>query len=407
MKTSIYLLAVLGGSLLASCSSDSITPQPEPGQTARIEVTLTGSNTGTRANGSTLPVDGAADEQKVNNIVIGIFKNSDGSIVTIQDLSSPKVGTTDADKNVITCPLTGTSDVTCTGVVVANVPASSITALKSSTTKTDFLSKTISLEKATSTNSDGTAPQLSANLPMSGDIKETTVSSFSLTPGGTKTGLSVQLTRMASRITLTSLGANFTSSAYPNAKFKLQRVLLRDAIASTNVTTSATASSAMPSSPSYLTGGGTWSGTAWDESANPYLFDDLGTALEITSSTTLPGGNYYWFYAFANDGSSSPTSFVIQGIFDVDGDFDTTGDASTVFYPVIVNKNQPGTTYSGGATTGTTTGSISRNTLYNLAVTLKNKGVSSPTENINPANLEINVSVAGWPAAIVQTVDFN
>ncbi len=402
MKTSIYLLAALGVGLLASCSSDSITPQIEPGQsqTARIEVTLTSNNTGTRVNGSTLPVDGAADEQKVNNIVIGIFKGEE--VLTVQDITGPSVSAA----NTITCPLTGMSDVTCTGVVVANVPASSITALKNSTSRTDFLDKTISLEKATSTNSDGTAPQLSANLPMSGDIKETTVSSFSLTPGGTKTGLSVQLTRMASRITLTSLSANFTSSAYPNAKFKLQRVLLRDAISATNVTTLATASDAMPSSPSYLTGGGTWSGTAWDDT-NPYLFDDLGTALEITSTTTLPGGNYYWFYAFANDGSSSPTAFVIQGIFDVDGDFDTAGDASTVFYPVIVNKNQPGTTYSGGATTGTTTGSISRNTLYNLAVTLKNKGVSSPTENINPANLEINVSVAGWPAAIVQTVDFN
>ncbi|TWV14415.1 hypothetical protein FQ707_04520 [Bacteroidaceae bacterium HV4-6-C5C] len=407
MKTSICLLAALGGALLASCSSDSITPQPEPGQnqTARIEVTLTGNNTGTKANGSALPGDDNTGEQKVNNIVIGIFKDSDGSIVTIQDMTAPKVGTGDANKNVITCPLTGTSAVTCSAVVVANVPASSITTLKSSTTKTDFLGQTISLSESTVSGN----VQISTNLPMSGDILDTgnsNASTFSLTPGGTKTGLSVQLTRMASRITLTSLKSDFSASAYPSAKFKLQRVLLRGAIATTKVTTSATATNAMPASPSYLIGGGTWSGTAWPGD-NPYLFDDLGTPLLIDGSTTLPGSKYYWFYSFANDGSTNPTAFIIQGIFDVDGNFDTPGDATTVFYPVIVNKNQPGTSYSGGATTGTATGSISRNTLYNLAVTLKNKGISSPMDNINPANLEINVSVAAWPAAIVQTVDFN
>jgi len=402
MRKSIYLIAALSTGLFASCSSDSVPSEPAGQGQARIELTLTGNSTGTRANGASLPTDDASGEQKVNNIVIGIFNNS-GGVLSVQDVSTPKVGPGDANKNVITCPLTGTSAVTCSAVVVANVPASSIAALKTSTTKTDFLEKTITLSESTVSSN----VQVSTNLPMSGDIVDSSNSNaatFSLTPGGTKTGLAVQLTRMASRITLTSLKSDFSNSPYPSATFKLQRIFLRDAIAATKVTTSATPGDAM-SGTTYVTGGGVWSGTAWS-GINPYLFDDLGTPLAITSSTTLPGSKYYWFYSFANDGSTSPTSFVIQGLFDADGNDGTTGDVSTVFYPVIVNKAQPGTTYN-GSNVGTSTGSISRNNLYNLAVNLKNKGISSPTDNINPANLEINVTVASWPAAIVQSVDFN
>ncbi|TWV14421.1 hypothetical protein FQ707_04550 [Bacteroidaceae bacterium HV4-6-C5C] len=398
MKKSIYLLAAFGGALLASCSNDSTTSQPAAQGQARIELTLTGNTAGTRANNGSLPTDGPSDEQKVNNIVIGIFDNS-GNVISVQSVSSPNVGTGDANKNVITCPLNGSSAVTCSAVVVANVPASSATELKTSTSKNLFLGKTILLSEST-VSSD---IQVSTNLPMSGDVKDGSVSTFSLTPGGTKTGLTVELTRMASRITLTSLKSDFSNSPYPHATFKLQRVLLRDAIAATKVTTSATPGDAM-SGTTYLTGGGTWSGTAW-AGDNPYLFDRLDTPVAIDGSTTLPGSKYYWFYAFANDGSTSPTSFVIQGLFDVDGSDTTPGDVTTIFYPVVVNKAQPGTTYN-GSNVGTSTGSVSRNNLYNLAVTLKNKGVSLPTDNINPANLEINVSVAAWPTEIVQSVNF-
>ncbi|MBP1614030.1 MAG: Major fimbrial subunit protein (FimA) [Bacteroidetes bacterium] len=404
MKKSIYLIATLCVVVFSSCSNDGdSSSESVQGQTAKIELTLTGSTT-TRTVSSTNPVTGVATaEGTVNNIVVGIFNASD-EVLTVQSITSPGVGSGDANKNTITCPLTGTATVTCSAVVVANVPDATVTALKSTTTKALFLAEAISLEDATASGDD----QVSTNLPMSGgviDSNNSDAETFTLTPGGTTTGLSVEVVRMVSRITLTSLSADFTSSSYPDATFKLQRVFLRDAIAATKVTTSATSGDAM-SGTSYLTGGGTWSSDTWSGD-NAFLYDALSAELLIESSTTLPGSKYYWFYAFANDGSTSPTAFVIQGSFDQDGD-GTSYSSETVFYPVIVNKMQPGTTIGGTSYSGTTTtGSISRNQLYNLSVTLKNKGVSSPTDNINPANLEISVTVADWPTAIEQVVTFD
>lgn len=399
MKTNVFLFAALGTALLSSCNNDSVPVNSENGEvkTARIELTLMGSSA-TRTGSTTDPSTGVAtDEQTVNNIVVGIF-NGSGDVLTVQSNNSPSTSVA----NVITCPLNaGSTYDNCSAVVVANVPASSITDLKSSTSKVDFLGKTISLSESTVSASGDV--QVATKLPMSGDVKDGSNATFTLTPGGTKTGLAVVLVRMASRITLTGISADFSSSPYPNAKFKLERVLLRDAISTTKVTTSATASDAMPTGATYLTGG--WDGSSWVDTANPYLFNI--SSYELTGSSALPGGNYYWFYAFANSGSSQPTSFVIQGTFDEDGDFSTTGDASTKYYPVVVNQMQPGTTIDGTAYAGTsTTGSISRNKLYNLKVALKNKGTSAPTENINPADLSITVTVAAWPAAIVQVVEF-
>lgn len=410
MKKSIYLIAALCLSAFSSCSSDG-NPASEPGQeqTARIELNLLGSGT-TRAAGTALP----SNEVAVGNIVVGIF-DGDGNKLLVQEVTTPNIGST----NTVTIPLVKGTMTGCTGVVVGNVPAASVTALESTTTKSSFLEQTISLADATASGSD----QVSTTLPMSGDVNDASgtggadgnadgdnnPATFTLTSGVNTTGLAVSLVRMVSRVTLTAIAADFTGTAYPSATLKLQRVFLREAISANKVTTSDVATNAMPSGATYISGGGTWSGTAWTGDVNNYLFDDLtGSEADIPSTLDLPGNsNYYWFYALANDGSTNPTAFVIQCQFDADGNSGTTGDISTVFYPVIVNKNQSGTSYSGGATTGTATGIIARNHLYNLSVTIKSKGAASPTDNINPVDLSITVNVEAWPAAIVQDVVFN
>ncbi|MCI1683038.1 MAG: Mfa1 fimbrilin C-terminal domain-containing protein [Bacteroides sp.] len=410
MKKSIYLVIALCMTVFSSCSSDDDSSSGSlQGQTAKIELTLTGSNANTRASGAD-PVTGVATaEATVGNIVVGIFK--DENVLVIQEVSSPSTNSA----NTITVPSVKGTISDCTGVVVANVPAASLSALKSATTKSLFLGETISLQNATTLDGsdeddDGDGDvQVSTILPMSGEVKDGDATTFSLTGAGT-TSLAVSLVRMVSRITLTSLTADFTGTADPGATFKLQRVFLRDAIATTKVTTSTTPADAMPSGASYISGGA-WDETtkAWktdDGDVNLFLYDKLGTAEAI--GTTSPIGQtpvivpYYWFYAFANSGSTNPTAFVIQGLFDQDGSGTSYSD-EPVFYPVIINKAQDGTT---GVTAGST-GSITRNNLYNLSVAIKGKGVSSPTENIGPSNLSITVTVAPWPTAIEQTVEFN
>jgi len=413
MKKSLYLVTALCVTIFSSCSSDEDS-SPESGQeqTAKIELTLTGSSV-TRANSTIDPATGVATaEATVANIVVGIF-DGDGNKLLVQTVSSPST----SSANTITVPLVKGTMSGCTGVVVANVPTASVTLLESTTTKTTFLAQTISLEAATAPSA--ATIQSSSSLPMSGEVKDASgtaeadgnadgddnAATFSLTSGGTTSGLKASLIRMASRITLRSLSANFAGTAYPSATFKLQRVFLRDAIDKTNVTTSTTPADAMPSGAAYIRGGGTWSGTAWTDDVNDYLFDDLtGSELTIGTSSPIPATvPYYWFYAFANSSSTNPTAFVIQGLFNSG---ESGASDISVFYPVIIGKIQTGTTFDTGS--GSATGSIIRNNLYNLTVNIKGKGATSPTDNINPVNLSIAVSVAAWNTTIVgQSVDFN
>jgi len=406
MKKSIYLVIALCMTVFSSCSSDDDSFSGSgQGQTAKIELTLTGSNA-TRASSSTDPATGVATaEATVSNIVVGIF-DGDGNKLVVQEVSGESLSV-ESGTNAITVPLVKGTMSGCTGVVVGNVPATSVAALQSVTTKSSFLGRTISLEDATASGDN----QVATSLPMSGEVKDTengNVTTFSLTAGGSKTGLQVSLVRMVSRITLVSISANFENTAYPGASFKLQRVFLRDAIDHNNVNTSVTPAEAMPSDAAYIMGDGTWSGTVWSDDANKYLFDAQTEGSEPAIGTTSPIPAtlpYYWFYAFANSSSTHPTAFVIQGLFDQDGS-GASYSGVPVFYPVIIGKIQTGTTFDTG--TGSTTGSIIRNTLYNLTVNIKGKGTSSPTDDIKPVNLSVAVNVSDWNTTIVgQSVDFN
>lgn len=402
MKKNFYLMTAFCAIILSACSADT-DPTPNTGdkKMAKIQLSLTG--TTTRATGATLPADVAADEQTVSNIVIGIF-NSAGGVLTIQGITSPTVGSGTSQE--ISCPLTKDEN-GCTAVVVANVPTAKISALTATTSKDDFLKVTLGLQETTT--SDGTT-QLSNKLPMSGNVIVTSggASTFDLVAGETKTGLSVSLSRMVSRVTLTGIKTNFSSTGqYANATFKFKRIFLRNALSLSKVTPSATLGENIDGAGTFAMGGGTWNtGTkAWDNDDDNYLFNEVGTVVGILPGTVIPTDlKYYWFYAFSNNSATSPTALVIQGEFDADGDGGN--GPETVFYPVIINKNQAGTEIDGGVTTGQT-GTITRNQLYNISVTIKGKGVSTPTDNIIPANLEITVSVAPWKLTVVQSVEFN
>lgn len=402
MKKNFYLMTAFCAIILSACSGDT-DPTPNTGdkKTAKIELSLTG--TTTRATGATLPADDNTDEQTVFNIVIGIF-NSSGGVLTIQGIDNPAISPT---AEIISCPLTQ-NETGCTAVVVANVPTAKISTLTATTSKDDFLKVTLGLQETTA--SVGTT-QLSNKLPMSGNVIVTSdeTSTFDLVAGETKTGLSVLLSRMVSRVTLTGITTNFSSTGqYANATFKFKRIFLRNALSLSKVTPSATLGDNIDGAGTFAMGGGTWNTEtkAWENDDDNYLFNEVGTVVDILPGTVIPDNlDYYWFYAFSNNSTTSPTALVIQGEFDTDGDGGK--DAETVFYPVVINKSQVGTsiTENGDEVPGQT-GTITRNRLYNISVTIKGKGVSTPTDNIIPANLEITVSVAPWNLTVVQNVTF-
>ena len=366
MKKSFFYFAALSlwcMASLSSCMKEAVMTDSTETTQATIKLTLTGS-AGTRASGTSEPATDNTGEGKISSLVVGFF-DKDGNKIDIQkktDYSS----TPSTETFTLSLPTTGISN--CTAVAVANAPAATVTALSGCATKADFLACTVSM------SSDIT----STSLPMSGDVKTSAdASSFTLANG---TSLKVELVRMVARITLTNIKTNF-SAPYTSATVKLQRVFLRNAISTALVNPTFT----MPDSPAFLTGG----------SSVTYLQEDLSASPKsVTTSNTIPASiPYYYFYAFANNSSTSPTAFVIQAIFN-----NGSGD-ETVYYPVIIGKNGNGYT-SGGAT-----GLVSRNTKYGLGVTIKSKGASSPDATIENGTIDLTVSVKSWTEAS-QDVEF-
>ena len=362
MKKNFYLMTALCAIMLSACSADTEpTPTTEKDRTAKLEISLVG--TTTRATG-TLPGDTGAENQ-LNTIAVGVF-NSDNSTNTITEFDSNQLT---AKSAVINCtPSTG-----CTIVVVANAPSGHFAGV---TTLSNFNAKTVNLSQ---TNSGGV--QVNTNLPMSAQQM-----GVDLTVAGPNT-VTLALSRLVSRISIADIKTAFDPiGQYKDATFTATDIFLY------NAKSTSTVNPATPVTTDLISG---------ETAGNEYLKNALSDVL-------IPAGGYttpYWFYTFAND-DTSPTKLVIKGMFDADGAGG--GAAVPVYYPVVVNKNQVGTTITDndGNVLGQT-GTITRNRAYKIGVTIKGKGVASPADDIVPAELTINVSVKDWDLVINQNVVFD
>ena len=368
MKTRSYLWAMLAMAALslAACGDNEenrdLEPQPQ-GKTAVLEISIQGTSTlDTRSTGGTLP--GTSDENKIQRIAVAIF-NSDGSVNTISE------STTGTSSLSISC----TPAASCSGVAVANAPAKAFAGI---TTKTAFLAKTLTLG------------QTATELPMSGEIKDKTTSAgtFTLTAGQT-TNVKVDLTRMVARVSISSIKTAFDPAGqYSKATFKAKQIFMHNAKTTSNV------------DPGTLTT--TNLKTGWDDASVTAdyvvtLKDDISSGVAITGT---PYTTPYWFYTFPNDNTTS-TRLVIRGDFDPDGSGSVA--ASDVYYPVVVNLGQTGTSINSGSKDGT----IARNTTYAITATIKGKGAPNPNTNMVPATLDLTVTVAAWALNITQDVEFN
>ena len=362
MKKNFYLMTAFCAIILSACSSDTDpTTGGEESKTAKLELNILG--TTTRATG-TLPGDTGAENQ-INTVAVGVF-NSDGSTNTIAEFDSDQLN---AKTAVINCtPSTG-----CTVVVVANAPSGHFAGI---TTLNNFNDKTVSLSQT-----DNAGVQINTNLPMSAQQ-----TGIDLTVAGPNE-VTLQLSRLVSRISIADIKTDFDPSGqYKDATFTATGIFLY------NAKSTSTVNPATPVTTNLISG---------ETTGNEYLINTLSQAITGTSYTTA-----YWFYTFANDATNS-TKLVIKGDFDADG---ATGGGTPVpvYYPVVVNKNQLGTTITdNNGTVSGQTGTITRNRAYKIGVTIKGKGVTSPADDIVPAALTINVSVAPWDLVITQNVIFD
>ena len=372
MRTINYLWAVLAAATLSlnacvSGENENLEPQPQE-KTAKLEIRLTGETATTKATGATLPTQTV--ENTIKRFTVAIF-NKDQTVNTIQTITTKTTSPT-----TINC--TPAKD--CTGIVVANAPTENHFA--GALNKGDFLKKVIALTKA----------QTSDCLPMSGEVKDKSGNAtFTLAPGE-NTGMTAVLKRLVARVSVSSIKSAFDPNGqYSAASYQLKNIFVRDAVKEVVPAVGGYSDTKM-TTPAFLTG--SYTNSTGTEAA-------LATAVSPAVNVSTEHTTNYWFYIFPNEETDKHTALVLEGTFKKNA-----SDAgTTIYYPVIINKDQIGTSITGNSGKGTS--NIQRNTTYAIKATIKGIGTTDPAADIDPASLQLTVSAANWELNITQDVTFD
>ncbi len=396
MKKRTMFLAFVAGLILASCSNDTneVDPQSLP-KDAKLTITLQGTPSVSRSTGTTVP----SSESGIQRVVVGVFFNS-GATNVIQEFTAAQLT---GGGSIASLYCAGDNANTQTVMVVANAPVGTFAGTAN---LTGFIGKTVALSETLKDASGAVLSyQTAENLPMSGSVTST------IAPGAAAASASVSLYRLVSRVSLTSAKTKFNAAGlYPNAKFKITDVFLYNGNSVSSVDPGTTNPATLSTPISGIDNSGAQS-TAW-------LTHDLSAASSFTGGSSeteiLPASTAYWFYTFGN-ATASQTKLVIKGEWDENGDGDS-GDANegVVYYPVIINKLQPGTTINDGtsdltASDGTShkgDGVILRNSTYGISVVISGKGSPSPDTDVIPAYLNVTITAEPWGLNLTQNVNF-
>lgn len=343
------IFAAVAALMMSACTNEAqeVTATEE----ATLQVQVLGEASDTRATG-TLP--GEDDDNTITRVTVGLFDKATGKTDVISE------GTLDANKRIEIKGTEGDRDI----IVVANAPAKTFAGVM---TIADFRTKTLSLTQ------DKTL------IPMSGE----STASVALV-GGEKKTADVEISRLVARVQLISVKTAFDASGqYANASFKMDKVFLYNAKSTSTV-------AATPVTTDLVHG---HDGQAVGVAS---LLDAI-TAVSIgTDAITTP----YYYYAFANGATkATATKLVIAGYFKADA----TSAEVYVYYPGVINRAQDGTDIDGNTDSHT---GIVRNNTYSVKATIKSIGVDSPAKFMEPAALDLGITVAKWKLNLVQEIDF-
>ena len=375
MKTSNYLWAVLATATLSltACGSDENENVIQPKEkTARLELTLVGTPADSRATG-TLPT---TDESQINRLTVAVFTGASGNPVNaLREFTGEDIEAASGTGKKITMLCEPGNGQTI--YVVANASTglfAGVTNLAGFKAKLMLLSETTKAAGA----DDATDIQKANNLPMLGSA---TGKDFT---AGTKTEANIALSRLVARVSISSIKTAFDPvGRFKDATFKVDAIYLKNADSSVNAD---------------KTGGAPINGGHEGAVVTQYLYETVASHTANTELTTP-----YYFYTFPNVDSSKPTKLIIKGLFDADGSGSTSAPIAR-YYPITINKKQANTTISGGA--GTDKGSIAANTRYVLTAVIKGEGAADDKTDIDPATLQLTVTVADWALTVRQDVTF-
>lgn len=334
------ILICFAGLCLAACNSNEPTPAM-PDETTQVEIDFGGSTAETR---------GFFEDQAVNQTWESAIKsaklyiyNAQGNFVTSHTLSSQEIA---ARKLSIALPLQvlGTY---CTFYLAANG------APTESSTESAFLNVT-SLCGGSSYHVASAAGAISGPVVSSG-FGMTGSSRVLVNPAGQRTLVSITLVREVAKIAFRAKAADDFSSRNNGATITVNTVTLTNS------------------------------------ADKCYAFERSGyisTTYSSRAQTSQRSGSYYQnlFYALEN-GTSRPTTIILDCTFDRDGNTATTADRTPVQFEV---QAAPGT------------GTLARNTYYQIDAVINGTG------GLNlDLDLELTFTVKNWTVTSLQNITFD
>lgn len=192
---------------------------------------------------------------------------------------------------------------------------------------------------------------------------------------GVTTSVSISVTRLISRICVTSIKTDFADNPYVGMSLTNCRLYLVNAHGEKHVYNGGSPTEATILNPGGLVG--------------EHVNSTLEAGLLMDNITEAIGDNGYstahYLYCFANETSdiASSTKLVLQA--DLDG--------VTYYYPIPVNQDGYGHVDDGN---GNTYFGVRGNSIYSYGITVTRPGSLDPDTPVVPGTLELSISTAEW-----------
>lgn len=369
-KLFLSMAALVSIGMMTSCvvnEEDSLSKSYAESAPATVNLRInSGNGSTTRAN----TIIGETAEKTIKYFTVGLFDESN-NLVT---LNNKEVGTENA-----------TSINTSTASTQIYVAVNSTSNGQFDNKKTVKAFKEVVTELGYTTSADGRSnenvnkanSQLTTGLPMFGSSATISYDANSAS------NVTVNVKRLVARVGVNNIATDFTDGAYKEAIFVPKEIFMYnvndkctwDGTASTSMTETANAKGVceITEGTSTLANMGTLPNYAYLSSG---LIEDFTAEGSNETYLSQVDASYY-FYVFPH-AKDNPTKLVIKGLFKAKGE----ENYSTVYYPIIVNKNN-------GAT-------IAANNTYTIGVTIKGKGVKWPSDDIENASVNVTLTVEDW-----------